>query len=60
MFSPGTSGRGRSLSLTPSARTPAGMDRLRSAQRSTALAANDDDETSGRLDAEVGYGVAGS
>ena len=36
-----------------------GTDRLWSAQRSAAPAANDD-EASGRLDAEVDYGVAGS
>ena len=53
-------GPAQSLSLAPSGADTGGTDRLWSAQRSAAPPANDDDETSGRLDAEVGYDVAGS
>ena len=59
-FAPGASGRGLSLSLTPAWGADAGSaDRRWSARDAAALTANDDTEASGRLDAQVGYGVAG-
>ena len=56
---PGGTGRGLSMSLTPSyGADPGGKDRLWMLSDASGLAANDDAPLSSRLDAELGYGVA--
>ena len=56
---PGGAGRGLSASLTPSyGADPQGSERLWMAQDAARLAANDNAPPSGRLDAELGYGLA--
>ena len=56
---PGGAGRGLSASLTPSYGVdPGGSERLWMLPDASGLAANDDAPLSGRLDAEVGYGLA--
>ncbi len=56
---PGAAGRGLSMSLTPSwGADPGGSERLWAMPEASRLAANDDAAPSGRLDAEVGYGMA--
>ena len=56
---PGGSGRGLSASLTPSfGAQPSGSERLWTQPDASALAANDDAAPSGRLDMELGYGLA--
>ena len=57
-FTPGSSGRGLSLTVAPSWGAPAsGVDRLWSMQNARRLTPNGDRETGGRLEAEIGYGV---
>ncbi len=56
---PGAAGRGLSMSLTPSwGAAPGGSERLWAMPEASRLAANDNAAPSGRLDAEVGYGMA--
>ena len=56
---PGGAGRGLSASLTPSfGAEPSGSERLWMQPDASALAANDDAAPSGRLDMELGYGLA--
>ncbi len=56
---PGAAGRGLSMSLTPSwGAAPGGSERLWRMPEASRLAANDNAAPSGRLDAEVGYGMA--
>ena len=56
---PGAAGRGLSMSLTPSwGVDPGGSERLWMLPDVSGLAANDGADPSGRLDAEVGYGLA--
>ncbi len=56
---PGAAGRGLSMSLTPSwGADPGGSERLWAMPEASRLAANDNAAPSGRLDAEVGYGMA--
>ena len=56
---PGAAGRGLSMSLTPSyGADPGGSDRLWMLPDVSGLAANGGADRSGRLDAEVGYGLA--
>ena len=57
---PGPSGRGLSLTLSPSwGAASSGVDRLWSLADAQGLAANDDLDPAGRLDAEAGYGLGG-
>ena len=56
---PGGSGRGLSASLTPSfGAQSSGSERLWTQPDASALAANEDAAPSGRLDMELGYGLA--
>ena len=57
---PGGSGRGLTLSLTPSYGVdPGGSERLWMMPDAHALAANEDADPTSRLDTEVGYGLGG-
>ncbi len=57
---PGGTGRGLTLSLTPSwGADPEGSERLWTMPDAHALAANDDADPASRLDTEVGYGLGG-
>ncbi len=58
-LSPGASGRGLSLSLTPAfGSDTGGADRLWSARDAAALTANGNADPAARLETEVGYGLA--
>ena len=58
-LAPGASGRGLSLTLAPAwGVASSGTERLWGLRDVRALAANDDVEPEGRVDAEVGYGLA--
>ena len=55
---PGASGRGLSLTLAPTlGAASSGVERLWSLRDARKLAANDEFEATGRLDAELGYGL---
>ena len=57
---PGASGRGLSLTLSPAwGADSSGVDRLWSLRDTAGLAANENFDATGRLDTEIGYGLAG-